>query len=134
MDDGDRRTIEYLSVDDIIELHRDIIEQTGGEAGILNRGNLEFIVGFVRSQVYTVEIDDIFLLVAMLAKGIISRHPFLDANKRTGIEVADIFLRKNGYYLTFEPEESVEFTLSVALGEMDIISIHEWFVEHSWKY
>jgi death-on-curing protein len=124
----------FLTVDDIVELHRDIIEQTGGESGILNRGNLEFSVDFVRSQVYSLKINDTFLLAAMLARGIISGHPFVDGNKRTGIESADFFLNKNGYVLIFSKYEDINFTFQVAMGEMDLLSIRDWLEDHSGKY
>ena len=133
MDDGEGRTIRFLSVDDIIELHGDIIAQTGGEAGILNRGNLEFVVEFVRGQISSLGLDDPFQCTAYIVRGIIGGHPFVDGNKRTGLEAADIFLNNNGFLFNVTTEEGVQFSFRVARGEMDLQAIRNWLEDHSGK-
>jgi death-on-curing protein len=125
--------IKYITVDEIVTLHKEILDVTGGDYGILNYGNLEFVVDFIQSQIFTMEITDIFYLGALIARGIISGHPFVDGNKRAGIEATDLFLRKNRYYLEMNLKEGLEFTFSVAKNEMDIKTISKWLRKHSKK-
>ena len=127
------KEIKFISVDEIIKLHKDILDETGGEYGLLNRGDLEFIADFIKSQIYTMKIKDIYYLASIILRGIISGHPFVDGNKRAGIEATDLFLRKNGHYLEMTVQEGVEFALSVAQNKMDLESIYDWLKVHSKK-
>jgi len=125
--------LKYISVNEIIRLHRDILDETGGEYGILSRGDIEFITDFIKSQIYSLNIKDKFQISALILRNIISGHPFVDGNKRTGIEATDLFLRKNGYYLEMTVKEGVEFALSVAKNEINLESIYDWIKAHSKK-
>ena len=80
---------------------------------------------------FTLEIDDIFSLSAIICRGIISGHPFVDGNKRAGIQATDLFLRKNGYFLEMTVDEGVRFALSIAQGESNLKTIKEWLELHS---
>ena len=42
--------MKYLTVEEIIQTHDKLIEQFGGEKGIVDRGVLDFIVNKVRSS------------------------------------------------------------------------------------
>ena len=129
----DQNDIKYITVAELVKLHKNILDETGGEYGVLNYGNLEFIVDFIKSQIFSIKITDIFYLASLIARGIISGHPFVDGNKRAGIEACDLFLRKNGYFLEMEPKDGVEFTFSVAKSDIDLNDICRWLKQHSRK-
>jgi death-on-curing protein len=133
MNSKEPEDIKYITVDEVIKLHKEILNETGGEYGILNKGNLEFIVDFIKSQIFSMKITDIFYIASLIARGIIAGHPFVDGNKRAGIEATDLFLRKNGYYLDMIPKDGVEFTISIAKNERNIDFIRYWLKEHSKK-
>ena len=133
MKSNKNKKLKYISVNEIIKLHRDILDETGGEYGILSRGDIEFITDFIKSQIYSMNIKDKFYLSALILRNIISGHPFVDGNKRTGIEATDLFLRKNGYYLEMTVKEGVEFALAVAKNETNLESIYDWIKSHSKK-
>ncbi|MFZ2070442.1 MAG: type II toxin-antitoxin system death-on-curing family toxin [Halobacteriota archaeon] len=89
---------KYLTKENIIRLHKKIIETTGGEKGLLNEGILSFVLDLIRTEkLYSEKIGDLFTRAGILLRGIISGHPFVDGNKRAGFEATDIFLRMNGY-------------------------------------
>jgi death-on-curing family protein len=48
---------------------------------------------------------------------IVSNHPFVDGNKRTGLAAAIVFLDLNGMDLIADPEEVAELVISVAAGK-----------------
>ena len=133
MKSNKNKKLKYISVNEIIKLHRDILDETGGEYGILSRGDIEFITDFIKSQIYSMNIKDEFYLSALILRNIISGHPFVDGNKRTGIEATDLFLRKNGYYLEMTVKEGVEFALAVAKNKTNLESIYDWIKSHSKK-
>ena len=127
------RKVRYISVDEIIRLHDEIIDETGGESGILDRSHLDFVVDFIQHQVFSLKIDDLFSLAALIVRSIVQGHPFVDGNKRTGLEATDIFLRKNGYFLEIDINEGIEFALAVAKAEASLKAIKEWLEIHSKK-
>jgi len=110
-----------LTVEKIIEIHETIIEKYGGETGILNRGELEFIVDQVNH-----ENRSIFWKTALILRNITCGHPFLDGNKRTALEVADTYLRMHGYKIATSTKEKVEFILNLARYGMGLDEIINW--------
>jgi len=118
-----------ITVEEIIEIHERIIRKYGGESGILNRGILEFAVDWVNSHPR----KSIFWKVAVLMRDIISGHPFVDGNKRTGLEVADTILKAKGYRITATQEEILNFVLELAMKGKDIEEIIKWLKANTKK-
>jgi death-on-curing protein len=122
---------KYLTKENIIRLHKKIVETTGGEKGMLNEGILSFVLDLIRTEkLYSKNIGDLFTRAGILLRGIISGHPFVDGNKRTGFEATDIFLRMNGYYLEVGADEGMEFTLSIAKNDLDLNGVIKWIRKH----
>ncbi|RLI78423.1 type II toxin-antitoxin system death-on-curing family toxin [Archaeoglobales archaeon] len=117
-----------ITVDEIMEMHEEIIERYGGESGILNRGELEFIVDQVN---YTRK--SIFWKAAIILRGITCGHPFLDGNKRTALEAADTFLRIHGYRISANDREKIEFILDLAMHGKELDEIVEWLKKNTEK-
>ena len=120
----------YPSIEEIIEIHDRIIEETGGETGPLNMGNLDFILEQIQTEFYGHSFDDLFVQAAILVRGIICGHPFVDGNKRSGFEATDYFLRNNGYYIDVGVVDGVGFTIAVATAKFEIEGIREWLIDH----
>lgn len=120
----------YPSIDEVIEIHRKVIELSGGETGPLNMGNLHFVLEQIQAEFYGYSIDDIFTQAAVLIRGIICGHPFIDGNKRTGFETTDYFLRHNGYYIDVDVLEGVGFTIALAASNFEIERIRKWLENH----
>lgn len=99
---------------------------------MLNEGILSFVLDLIRTEkLYSENIGDLFTRAGLLLRGIISGHPFVDGNKRTGFEATDIFLRMNDYYLEVGTDEGLEFTLSIAKNELDLDGVMEWIRRHA---
>lgn len=62
----------------------------------------------------------------MLVRGIARDHPFVDGNKRTAYEVADVPLRLNGYEMDAERDEVVQMTVEIARGNVGFEGIVGW--------
>ncbi len=112
--------IEFLGLDEILEIHRDQIERYGGSAGIRDMGLLQSAVampaaGFGGNYLH----QDIFEMAAAYLFHITQNHPFVDGNKRTGTVAAVVFLAMNDIELNADEDELENLVRSVAMGEAD---------------
>ncbi len=126
--------IKYLTLADVLDIHRGVMRLSGGLGGVLNIGNLAFALEHIRGQSYTGEMDDIFMKCAVLGQAIIQGHPFIDGNKRTGLEVIELFLNWNGYRLDNTIDEVVEFAINVAKGSCSLQEMKKWIRSYSEKH
>jgi len=62
---------------------------------------------------------------------LVQNHPFIDGNKRIGLEAALVFLELNGQSIEVDDEQLVELVLGVAQGQIDKTQIAEFFRTHA---
>lgn len=124
--------MRYLSVEDILQIHSFIINETGGSHGVREQGPLHSAVAPPAQVVFGKELyPTIFAKAAVYTRTIIFSHPFVDGNKRTGMTAAAVFLADNGYRIT-APQGAVEkFALRLIEEKLDIEAIAEWLRRHS---
>jgi len=61
---------KYLAKENIIRLHKKIVETTGGEKGMLNEGILSFVLDLIRTEkLYSENIGDLFTRAGILLRG-----------------------------------------------------------------
>ena len=109
----------FLSVDDVLEIHADQLAEFGGGSGVRDRGLLESAVAQPQATFggELMHADEIEIAAAYLFH-LVSNHPFIDGNKRTGLLAALVFLDLNGRTLLDHSEELYELTMAVAAGEL----------------
>lgn len=90
---------DYLTLQDILGIHAELVEIFGGSEGIRDLGAVEAALYRPQSGYY----KDIFEEAAALFESILINHPFVDGNKRTAWASCDVFLRINGVTLSVEP-------------------------------
>jgi len=119
--------IRYLTLIEILELHRKILKQSGGALGIRDMGLLESAIAQPRM---TFDGEDLYpsLLekAAALGFSIIMNHPFVDGNKRTGHAATEIFLVLNGLEINASVDEQERVVLAIASGELRREAFVEW--------
>ena len=120
--------IYYLSLAQIVALHRALIERFGGTADVRDKGALEAAVArpamtFAGEDLY----PDIAAKAAALMHSLVLSHPFIDGNKRVGVAAAELFILANGSELISRDNELEDLTFSVARGEMEIEPLIIWF-------
>ena len=111
--------IEFLTVEVVMALHQRQLERFGGGAGVRDRGLPESAVAqpqasFGRSYVHA----GLFEMAAAYLFHIVSNHPFVDGNKRTGLLAAQVFLSLNGYALKHGSAGFYALTMAVAEGRI----------------
>jgi death-on-curing protein len=89
--------VEFLTVEVMLALHQRQLERFGGGAGVRDRGLPESAVAqpqasFGGSYVHA----GLFDMAAAYLFHIVSNHPFVDGNKRTGLLATQVFLSLNG--------------------------------------
>ncbi|MEI9749284.1 type II toxin-antitoxin system death-on-curing family toxin [Moellerella wisconsensis] len=120
--------INYLSIDDIININRTLIElQTPNEPiEVLNFNNLSSSQSRPSQVKYYEQTDDVFVLSSVLIESLIRNHPFANANKRTAMMAGYIFLLLNGYELTAPEDEVVEIARGMATKEYSLDELESW--------
>ena len=117
----------YLSLEQVLALHKAQIDQYGGSRGLRERGGLESALA--RPQM-TFGGEDLYPGIAdkaaALWHSLVMNHPFIDGNKRIGAMAAELFLGLNGVDLTSTDEQLVETTLATARSEMSAEALAIW--------
>ncbi len=119
----------FLSLAEVVEIHRDQIERYGGRPGIRDSGLLQSAVAVPQATMGGEYLHgDLFEMAAAYLFHIVRNHPFVDGNKRTGAVAALVFLELNGVEITPNENELVDMVLSVAQGKMQkgdvAVSLH----------
>lgn len=112
--------------DEVLEIHRQLIERFGGLHGIRDEGALDSALFAPANRVYY-ENADLAICAATYAFHLTRNHPFLDGNKRIGAAVAEVFIRLNGYHLAATDEEIVELFMNIAASAASRDHVEGWF-------
>jgi death-on-curing protein len=109
----------FLSLAEVLEIHRDQIDRYGGAPGIRDIELLKSALGmpmatyggqFLHTEIYEMASAYLFHLL--------KNHPFVDGNKRTAAVAALVFLALNGFYLDAPEDDFAETVLAVARGQL----------------
>ena len=122
----------FLTLGEVIEIHRDQIERYGGDPGIRDLGLLQSAMAmptavFGGRYLYT----DLCEMAAAYLFHITQNHQFIDGNKRTGAVVSLVFLSLNDVELEADEEEFERVVLGVAEGKIDKASVADFFRKNS---
>src|SRR5215467_320973 len=117
----------YLTLAEILQIHRQQIEEYGGIHGIRDKGLLESAVFRPQTGYYNSLAEEAAALMESLA----NNHPFLDGNKRIAFAAAHTFLLINGYDLEVRPLAAYEFMMhSISTGKFRFGPILEGINNH----
>lgn len=123
--------MRYLKLKEVIDLHHQVVEQSGGSLGIRDLGALESAVAqplmsFGGEDLYpTLEAK-----AAALGFSLVMNHPFVDGNKRIGHAAMETFLILNGVEIYASVDEQEQVILSLAAGKLERESFTEWLKQH----
>lgn len=123
--------IRYLTLIEVLSLHRQIIEQSGGALGVRDLGALQSALAqprmtFGGEDLYATLVDK----AAAVGFSIVMNHPFVDGNKRTGHAAMETFLVLNGLEISASVDEQEQVILALASGNSWRESFVEWLKQH----
>ena len=120
--------MRIMTVEQVIELHRKLIQATAGLDGVKDAGLIESSLSSAFNAYFGVDhYPSIEEKAARLCYSLVNNHAFFDGNKRIGMLV---FLELNGIVLKQTNEEIVKLGVGVASSELDYDSILEYIRNH----
>ena len=123
--------MKKLSKEQILMLHSQLIQETGGKDGVRDFSLLESALeapfqSFGGDELY----PTIQAKAARLGYGLIKNHCMIDGNKRIGVHTMLIFLALNGIELSYTQKELYETILDVVAGKKNYEELLDWVIEH----
>lgn len=123
--------MRYLTLGEVLELHRQVVAQTGGATALRDLGALESAVAQPRMTFGGQDLyPDLPTKAAALGFFLICNHPFLDGNKRVGHAALETFLTLNGLELEAPVTEAEQVVLDVARGTRERAALADWIRSH----
>lgn len=121
----------FFEYEQVVKIHRSLIEKTGGMDGIRDAQLLDSALKtpfqtFGGNNLY----PDILDKASQLCYPLIENHPFIDGNKRIGVHLMLLFLKLNNIEVNYSQQELVDFGLDIASGKMSKNDIKGWIIEH----
>ena len=123
--------MKKLSKEQILMLHTQLIQQTGGSDGVRDYNLLDSALetpfqAFGGDELY----PTIQAKAARLGYGLIKNHCMIDGNKRIGTHAMLVFLALNGYELVYTQAELIDIILSLADGKVEYEDLLQWVLNH----
>jgi death-on-curing protein len=123
--------IQFLTVDQVLEIHRRLIEKYGGATGLRDEG---LLTSAVMTPQQTFGGEYLYPTLAAMAAaywhGLVCNHAFVDGNKRVGLLATHTFLEMNGLSLNLSNDQAEEVTLKLASHQVTrealIASLTDW--------
>lgn len=123
--------MKRLSTEQVLLLHRQLIEQSGGSFEIRDKGLLE---SALTAPFQTYSGEDLYPTLqtkaARLGFGLIKNHAMVDGNKRLGTHTMLIFLSLNGCELGYTQEELSSLILDIASDQKGYDDLLRWILKH----
>ena len=123
--------MKRLSKEQILMLHSQLIEVSGGSDGVRDYNLLD---SALESPFQSFGGEDLYPTVqakgVRLGYGLIKNHCMVDGNKRIGTHAMLVFLALNGIELEYTQKELYETILKVADGSMEYEDLLQWVLEH----
>jgi len=123
--------IRYLTLEEVLELHRMALEQSGGLGGVHDLAGLDSALAqpqmtFGGQELY----PSLAEKAAALAFSLVCNHPFIDGNKRVAHAAMETFLLLNGWELAAGVDEQEQVMLQLAAGNLKREEFTDWVKVH----
>lgn len=121
----------YLTTEEVIRLQAQVIQQSGGRPGILDRGKIESAVELPKSGSGDHEFyPTLAEKAAAIGFSLTCNHGFHDGNKRIGHAALETFLVLNGHELTAGVDEQEDVFLQLADHKLTRKEFTAWVARH----
>jgi death-on-curing protein len=112
-------TPEFLTVDDVLEIHAASLVHFGGSDGLRDREGLESAIAQPQATFDGQYLhDDLFHMAAVYAFHLAEAQAFIDGNKRTAVLSAVTFLDMNGVRMPDRDDAVYRAMIGVAHRKM----------------
>jgi death on curing protein len=123
--------MRYLTLGEVVALHRAVVAASGGADSLRDFGALESALAqpkatFDGRDLYPTVVDK----ASALAYGLAMNHPFVDGNKRIAHAAMAVFLEMNGFVLSATIDEQEALMLTLAAGQVSRVELTTWLESH----
>lgn len=123
--------MRYLTLGEVVALHRALLESSGGATGIRDLGSLESALAQPRATFGGVDLHaSLAAKVAALGFSLTLNHPFVDGNKRVAHAAMEVFLILNGHEIVATVEDQEQLMLALAAGHITRDALTTWLERH----
>lgn len=120
-----------LNLEQLLQIHTLLIQETGGSAGVRDLGRLESVIASQTQFVFDQELYvGPYVKAAAIIRGIIADHPFVDGNKRTGMLSGITFLAINNIQFAGQVGSIEDFAVKVATKHLSVEEIAQWLKQN----
>ena len=124
--------MRYLTLSEVLDLHRRVIELSGGADGVRDLAGVASAVvqpqmTFGNDELYPTLIDK----AAALCFSLVMNHPFVDGNKRIGHAAMETFLLLNGQELNADIDDAESLFLKLAAGNVERGELVGWITANA---
>ena len=125
----------FLTLDEVLALHAEVVSRYGGSRGIRDLGLLESALAVPKASFGGDYLHgSLSEMAAAYLFHVVRNHPFVDGAKRAGLAAAIAFLGLNDQWLQADPVELGELVVAVAAGratKADVaVAIQGWSVAY----
>jgi len=119
--------MRYLTLNEVLQLHAELIAKFGGADGIRDLGQLQSAIAQPM-----VTLDCVVLYPTVVSKAaaigfsLVRDHAFIDGNKRIGHAAMEVFLWLNGFEIATLVDEQEQTILAVASGKLNRADFLAW--------
>ena len=118
----------FPTLEEVIAIHDDLIEQFGGSMGLRDLGALESALLRPQMGYY----DGLIEEAAAMLESLAMNHPFVDGNKRTALGAVDAFLGLNGHFIDCDSDEAYAFFMQLfQTNSFRFAQLKVWLDEHA---
>ena len=111
-----------MKKEDVIGIHKILIERFGGSDGIRDEGAMESAIQRPYSTFDNQELyKSIEEKAAAIIESILINHPFVDGNKRTGYTLMRLLLMNEGKDIIASEDEKYQFVIDIASGKLKYV-------------
>lgn len=125
--------IIYPTKEYILKAHEEALS-FGGAEGVMDEGKIDFLCSYLRDRRLSGTRTDIIVKkAAFILHYIVTQHPFIDGNKRTGFAVSMQFIDLNGFLVKFTEDEMEKLLLNLANLQLDVLETEKWIKERIYE-
>lgn len=119
--------MRYLTLGEVVDLHRRVLAQSGGAYGIRDIGLLESALAQPAATFDGVDLHaTVIEKAAALGFALVANHALVDGNKRVGHAAMEVLLVLNGFEISASVDDQERLILDVASGLADRDALARW--------
>lgn len=117
--------IMILTSEKILDIHKLIISNFGGIDGVLCQGTIDYLTDQINAKA------DLFRQAALALHIVANCHPFLDGNKRSAFQIAELILSSEGYAIIAKEEIIIQMLLRIASYQCQVDEVKLWLLKNT---